>query len=94
MFLMLLDDFIESLEDARRLLGDPKPPKPPANVSVWTNFFAKHRQNLLVMHHPACLMLDCPDAERWQLATRAAGNVTVIDQQWLGQRGRGLPDHP
>jgi len=92
MFLMLLDDFIESLEDAQRLLGHPRPPKPPANVSVWTNYFAKHRQNLLVMHHPACLMLDGPDAERWQLAIRAAGNVTVIDQGWLGQRGKSTPD--
>ncbi|MBI3201586.1 MAG: hypothetical protein HYZ29_08590 [Myxococcales bacterium] len=91
-FLMVLDDFIESLEDARRLLGDPRPPKPPASVSVWTNYFAKHRQNLLVMHHPACLMLDYPDAERWEQATRAAGDVTVIDQQWLGLRGRRLPD--
>lgn len=92
MFLMLLDDFLESLEDARRLLGDPRPPKPPANVSVWTNYFAKHRQNLLVMHHPACVMLDHPHAQNWQQAARAAGDITIIDQGWLGLRGRGLPN--
>lgn len=92
MLLLLLDDFLESLEDARRLLGGTGRVDPPKIVSVWTNRFAKHRQSLLVLHHPSYLFVDHPDAWRWMTPIRAATNVTDIGQKWLEDRGAARPD--
>lgn len=91
LLLFLLDDFVESLGYCYRLAGWVKAPRAPGVVSIWTNYFAKHRQNLLVFHHPSYLFSDHSDSPRWEKGVRNAGNVSVIDQTWFEGRA-GLPD--
>lgn len=91
LFLFLLDDFVETLGSCYKFLGWKKAPRAPEILGTWTNYFAKHRKNIAVLHHPKYLFLDHPDADRWDRATKNAADVTVIDQSWFDGR-TGLPD--
>lgn len=86
LFLFLLDDFVESLQRAYKFAGTKNPPRAPDLISIWTNRFAKHRQNVLILHHPTYLFLDHPTAGPWHDAAQKAQNLTIVDTDWLKAR--------
>lgn len=93
LFLILLSEFTGGLCDVAGLIGV-KLGKPPKDVSVWCNRFAKHRLNILVQHHPLYVFADSY-GEAWKafepmLPTKClvdrCGNrrkLALIDYSWL-----------
>jgi hypothetical protein len=101
LYLMLLSEFVRNLEKIAQLV-DVDAGRPPNDVCAWANNFAKHRQCILIQHHPVMVAADAygaawPEFEK-SLPTANlvdhCGNkrpIQIIDNRWFGgHRNRDL----
>ena len=101
-YLILLSEFVNQLRDLADLLGL-EVGKPPKEVVVWANRWAKHRLHVLVQHHPAMIFADqygdeWPEIERGLtslVCEDRCGNqwpAMLIDTAWLCAAAGKEPD--
>lgn len=93
LYLIILSEFVRGLNRVADLIGF-KLADPPTKITVWCNKFAKHRQDILIQHHPIYVFADSY-GNTWSefeslLPTMhfidRCGNrrpLTIIDYRWL-----------
>jgi len=98
-YLILLSEFVGQLHDVAGLL-DLRIGKPPKEICLWANRWAKHRLHMLVQHHPVQVFAD-QFGDEWpgirpRLATSLAEDrcgrklpVMIVDSQWLSDFADG-----
>lgn len=104
LYLILLSEFNQQLNDLAGMLKI-RIGKPPKLVAVWANRWAKHRLNILVLHHPTILFADEYEQSWTQLEAELFRSVfecrdgtkipvEIIDTKWLErpQGGMKAPD--
>ena len=57
LYLIVLSEFVSQLHDLSVLMGL-NVGKPPREVKIWANRWAKHRLEFMVLHHPAIVFSD------------------------------------
>jgi hypothetical protein len=102
LYLILLSEFVQQLNDLGGLLSL-QMPKTPRMLNIWANHWAKHRLKILVQHHPKILFSDAfsnsstvaEDLPDWRYECRNGSSVplAIIDTTWLASVGK-TPDLP
>jgi hypothetical protein len=94
LYLVILSEFVCNLEGIAKKVGV-EIGSPPVNVRAWANNYAKHRQCILLQHHPFVVEADAfgPDWPKMETALQkkeymdgcgVIHSLEIIDQNWFG----------